>query len=292
MATDDGAVARVFLAKGRPADNPLIVHVTDREQAAAFAWFDDRAQRLARRFWPGPLTLVLPLKTRGAISPLATAGLSTVAVRAPGHPVARALLEAVGLPVAAPSANRSGAVSPTRAEHVVQDLGDAVALVLDAGPCPLGLESTVVDLSSGDPPLLLRPGAVPREEVEAVLGVALVRPGREDGPARSPGLLGRHYAPSTPLRLEAREVEPDEGLLAFGPEPLPGARITLNLSPKGSLEEAAANLYAMLRALDRHGLRRIAVMPVPGTGLGEAINDRLKRAAAEASGERPAEEAG
>ena len=278
IATQDVATARIFLAKGRPANNPLIVHVAALEHALAFAWMDERARRLAEAFWPGPLTLVLPLKTRSIISKLATAGLSTVGVRVPAHPVARALLEHTGLPVAAPSANRSGRPSPTRAEHVLTDLGDAVDLLLDGGACPVGVESTVVDASDPERLLMLRPGGIPRERLERVAGTAIESPAR-DGPVRSPGLLGRHYAPQRPLRLGACEVGPDEGLLAFGPEPLEGARVTLNLSPTGDLREAAANLFAMLRALDREPVRAIAVMPIPQEGLGEAINDRLRRAA-------------
>ncbi len=278
IATQDVATARIFLAKGRPANNPLIVHLAALEQALGFVWMDERARRLAEAFWPGPLTLVLPLKTRSVISKLATAGLSTVGIRIPAHPVARKLLELTGLPVAAPSANPSGRPSPTRAEHVRADLGDAVDLILDGGPCPVGVESTVIDASDPERLVLLRPGGVPRERLEKVAGVA-VAPLTDDGPVRSPGLVGRHYAPRRPLRLEARAVAPDEALLAFGPEPLEGARVMLNLSPAGDLEEAAANLFAMLRALDREGVRAIAVMPIPREGLGEAINDRLQRAA-------------
>ncbi len=278
IATQDVATARIFLAKGRPANNPLIVHLAALEQALGFVWMDARARRLAEAFWPGPLTLVLPLKTRSVISKLATAGLSTVGIRIPAHPVARKLLELTGLPVAAPSANPSGRPSPTRAEHVRADLGDAVDLILDGGPCPVGVESTVIDASDPERLVLLRPGGVPRERLEKVAGVA-VAPLTDDGPVRSPGLVGRHYAPRRPLRLEARAVAPDEALLAFGPEPLEGARVMLNLSPAGDLEEAAANLFAMLRALDREGVRAIAVMPIPREGLGEAINDRLQRAA-------------
>ncbi len=276
VVTDDRAVARIFVAKRRPHHNPLIAHAADRAMAAGFAWLDERAERLADAFWPGPLTLVLPLKTGVPVSPLVTAGLSTVGVRVPAHPVARRLIEETGLPVAAPSANRSGRVSPTTAEHVLRDLGDAVDLVLDAGPCPVGLESTIVDLSEPERARLLRPGGLSRERIEALIGPF---EGVDGGPVRAPGLLGRHYAPRRPLRLGARRVAADEALLAFGPEPPAGARITLNLSPRGDLAEAAANLFAMLRRLDEAEVRAIAVMPIPAEGLGEAINDRLRRAA-------------
>ncbi|HFD16272.1 MAG TPA: threonylcarbamoyl-AMP synthase [Rhodospirillales bacterium] len=276
VVTDDRAVARIFVAKRRPHHNPLIAHAADRAMAAGFAWLDERAERLADAFWPGPLTLVLPLKSGVPLSPLVTAGLSTVGVRVPAHPVARRLIEETGLPVAAPSANRSGRVSPTTAEHVLRDLGDAVDLVVDAGPCPVGLESTIVDLSEPDRARLLRPGGLSRERIEALIGPL---EGVDGGPVRAPGLLGRHYAPRRPLRLGARRVAADEALLAFGPEPPAGARVTLNLSPRGDLAEAAANLFAMLRRLDEAEVRAIAVMPIPAEGLGEAINDRLRRAA-------------
>lgn len=277
VVTSDRAVARVFAIKGRPLANPLIAHVADDAVARPIVMFDARAERLADAFWPGPLTLVLPLKVASIVSPLVTARLPTLAVRVPSHPVAHALLDRVGLPVAAPSANRSGRPSPTRAGHVAADLGDAVDLILDAGPCAVGVESTVIDLSEPDRALLLRPGGVTREAIEALIGPLAER--QPDEPVRSPGLIGRHYAPSKPLRLEATEVAPDEALLAFGPEPLPGARRTLNLSPKGDLAEAAAHLFDMLRELDQADVRAIAVMPIPPRGLGEAINDRLRRAA-------------
>ncbi len=277
VVTDDRAIARIFVAKRRPHHNPLIAHAADRAMAAGFVWLDERAERLIEAFWPGPLTLVLPLKNGVPVSPLVTAGLSTVGVRVPAHPVARRLIEETGLPVAAPSANRSGRVSPTTAGHVVRDLGRAVDLVLDAGPCPVGLESTIVDLSEPDRARLLRPGGLARERIEALIGpLEGVTAG---GPVRSPGLIGRHYAPRRPLRLEARRVAGDEALLAFGPRPPAGARVTLNLSPHGDLAEAAANLFAMLRQLDEAEVRAIAVMPIPREGLGEAINDRLRRAA-------------
>jgi L-threonylcarbamoyladenylate synthase len=213
---------------------------------------------------------------------LATAGLDTVAVRAPAHPMAQALIRAVGRPLAAPSANRSGAVSPTRAEHVAESLGDRVKMILDGGPCDVGLESTVLDLTTA-PPTLLRPGGATREAIEAVIGPIVLSEAIPSGDSarRSPGQLDSHYAPARPVRLSATTVAADEGLLAFGPAVPTGARVTLNLSPRGELAEAAANLFAMLRALDRPEVGRIAVMPIPETGLGLAINDRLRRAAAD-----------
>jgi L-threonylcarbamoyladenylate synthase len=279
LATDGAAIARVFEAKGRPAHNPLILHVADASLAARFAVLDARAERLAAAFWPGPLTLVLPLRSDGGIAPAATAGLDTVAVRVPSHPTARALLQAVAGPVAGPSANRSGRVSPTTAEHVLADLDGLIDIVLDAGPVPIGIESTVLDLSRSETGRILRPGGVTRSAIEQVIGPLADADAAEAGPVRSPGLLARHYAPRTPVRLDAVDVQADEALLAFGPEPLPGAACTLNLSPSGDLEEAAHNLYAMLRALDARGARRIAVMKLPAAGLGEAIADRLRRAA-------------
>ena len=279
-ATSDRAVARVFEAKGRPRFNPLIVHVAEQAAAERIARFDARARDLAARLWPGPLTLVLPRAAGCPVSLLASAGLDSIALRMPDHPVALALFRAAGLPVVAPSANRSGAVSPTAAGHVAESLGERVDLILDGGPCRVGIESTVLDLT-GARPLLLRPGGVAAETLEALLG-PLGQPGAmADAAARpSPGMLSRHYAPDRTLRLDATEVDPDEALLAFGPAPLTGAAMTLNLSPTGDLAEAAANLFRMLRALDRPPHRAIAAMPVPRTGLGLAINDRLRRAAA------------
>ena len=276
-ATDDQAVAGIFEAKGRPRFNPLIVHLPDTGAAAQLVAFDERARHLANRFWPGALTLVLPRLSDCPVSLLCSAGLDSLALRVPNHGVAQRLLRSLGRPLAAPSANLSGQVSPTTARHVAESLGGAVPLILDGGPCPLGLESTVVDLTSGTP-VLLRPGAVTREDLEAVAG-PLADPDDATAP-RSPGQLESHYAPALPLRLEARTVGPDEALLGFGPHSPPGAAKALNLSPNGDLKEAAANLFAQLRALDRPGLAAIAVMPVPDRGLGQAINDRLRRAAA------------
>lgn len=277
-ATSDAAVARIYRAKGRPSHNPLIVHVASLAAAAALAHLDERARRLGRRFWPGPLTLVLRRREDSGISALATAGLPTLALRIPSHPVARALLARAGLPVAAPSANPSGRISPTTARHVADDLGDAVDLVLDGGACPLGLESTVVDLSEAGTARLLRPGGLARAAIEAIVGPLAAT--ADAAAPRAPGQLASHYAPRLPVRLNAIDVAPDEALLAFGRAFPSGAHATLNLSPTGDLEETARNLFGMLRLLDRSGASRIAVMPIPAAGLGEAILDRLRRAAA------------
>ena len=286
-ATNGEAVARVFAAKDRPSFNPLIVHVADNAAARHAAVFNDTAGKLADAFWPGALTLVLPRRDQ-AISLLVSAGLDTLAIRVPSHPAAHQLLAEAAIPVAAPSANRAGRISPTAAGHVVFSLpgpGDGgPEMIVDGGPCPIGVESTVIDLT-GDTPALLRPGGVAEEDIEALIG-PLARPaatnggGCQDGARKSPGMLDRHYAPDLPLRLEATEARPGEALLAFGPgapEDAPGD--TMNLSPTGDLEEAAANLFAMIRTLDGPPFTAIAVMPVPDTGLGRAVNDRLRRAA-------------
>jgi L-threonylcarbamoyladenylate synthase len=281
-ATNERAVAAIFEAKGRPQFNPLIGHVLDAAEAQKFVLWNETAEKLAARFWPGPLTLVLPRSPGSPISLLATAGLDTVAIRAPSHPVAQALIRAAGRPIAAPSANRSGAVSPTRAEHVAESLGERVPLILDGGPCLVGVESTVLDLTTATP-TLLRPGGATREAIEAVVGDIAVSDALPSGDSahKSPGQLESHYAPARPVRLAATSVTADEGLLAFGPVVPQGAMLTYNLSPSGDLGEAAANLFAMMRTLDRPGIGRIAVMPIPQTGLGLAINDRLRRAAAD-----------
>ena len=272
-AGNDRAVAAIFAAKGRPSFNPLIVHVPDLAAAEAIAEFTPEARKLAHAFWPGALTLVLPRKADAKVSLLASAGLDTIALRVPFGAVAQQLLKTAGVPIAAPSANRSGRVSPTRAEHVAADLGDAIDLILDGGATKLGLESTVIGFS-GTTAVLLRPGAVPREAIEKLIGPLAAA----DEKISSPGQLASHYAPRAALRLEVRDVRADEALLAFGPDVPQGARIVRNLSAKGDLTEAAANLFAMLRTLDAQA-SRIAVMPIPHTGLGEAINDRLRRAA-------------
>lgn len=285
-ATQGRAVAAVFDAKGRPHFNPLICHYPDAEAAFAHVVASDAARRLADAFWPGPLTLVLPRRVTCPVALLAGAGLDTLAVRVPSSPSALALLRAVGRPVAAPSANRSGQVSPTTAAHVLAGLEGRIAAVLDAGPCLVGVESTVLDLAAGAP-CLLRPGGVTAEAIESVIGPV----GRGITPAaaertrtlRSPGLLVSHYAPALPVRLGAEQARADEALLAFGPVPA-GAGRHFQLSATRDLGEAAARLFAGLRELDaegaRLGLSGIAAMPVPGDGLGAAINDRLQRAAA------------
>ena len=278
-ATDATAVARIFEAKGRPRFNPLIAHCADPDAAAAQGRLDAPARALAEAFWPGPLTLVVPRRPDATVALLTAAGLDTLALRVPAQPRARALLEATGRPVAAPSANRSGAVSPTTALHVADSLGNRVDLVLDGGPCAIGVESTVVDLT-GPRPVLLRPGGLPAEDIEAVAGPLAERGGDDAEAPHSPGRLPSHYAPDRPLRLNATEVRPGEALLAFGPKPPAGARVTRNLSAAGDLREAAANLFAHLHALDRAEVAGIAAMTVPERGLGRAINDRLRRAAA------------
>jgi len=285
-ATNGRAIARLYEAKGRPAFNPLIAHVADLHAALALARFDADATRLAAAFWPGPLTLVLPKAAGCPVAELATAGLDTIAVRVPHHTVARDILKAFGKPVVAPSANRSGHVSPTTAEHVQADLGGRIDLIVDGGATPVGVESTIV-ACLGEP-VLLRPGGLPRAQIEERLGQKLTDASsdiatRDDAPL-APGMLASHYAPRTRLRLDVDRVEPGEVLLAFGaghPEGAERAKQALNLSARGDLIEAASNLFAHLRALDAAGASAIAVMPIPSDGLGEAINDRLARAAAE-----------
>lgn len=276
-ATSDRAVAAIFAAKDRPEFNPLIVHVADPAEARRLVEFDSRAEALAAKFWPGPLTLVLRRRADSGVSLLCSAGLDTLAVRCPAHETARAVIRAAGRPLAAPSANPSGQVSPTTARHVAAGLGAKVALVIDGGPCKVGVESTVLDLT-GPKPVLLRPGGVPAEAIESVTG-PLAHP-HADGPIKSPGMLASHYAPRLKLRTGARDVRPDEALLAFGPDIPKGAHTTLNLSPAGDVVEAAQHLFDYLRRLDASGAGAIAAMPVPEVGLGRAINDRLKRAAA------------
>ena len=283
-ATNGHAVARLYEAKGRPSFNPLIAHVANMGAAHALARFDADAGRLAAAFWPGPLTLVLPKADACAVAELATAGLDSVAVRVPDHPVARDILAAFGKPIVAPSANRSGHVSPTTAAHVLADLRGRIDLIVDGGAAPVGVESTIV-ACLGEP-MLLRPGGLPREAIERVLGRPLAQTpsdvASDDAPL-APGMLASHYAPRTRLRLDAEEAHPGEALLAFGPNLAAGANratAVLNLSARGDLVEAAANLFSHLRALDAASARAIAVMPIPHEGLGEAINDRLTRAAA------------
>jgi L-threonylcarbamoyladenylate synthase len=276
-ARSDMAVARIFEAKARPRFNPLIVHLPDIEAAVRIGTLSGAAERLASAFWPGPLTLVVPLRPGAGLSPLVTAGQDSVALRVPDLPLARRLLARAGVPVAAPSANPSGRVSPTRAEHVLDGLSGRIAAVLDGGPCPVGVESTIVGLLDG-PPALLRPGGLPAEALEAALGAPLARATDPERPV-APGQLASHYAPEAPVRLNVTQPAPDELLLGFGP-----VDAAMNLSPSGDLTEAAANLFHALRALDTQGAARIAVSPIPMRGLGLAINDRLARAAAPRGG--------
>jgi L-threonylcarbamoyladenylate synthase len=270
-AGDARAVAAVYAAKGRPSFNPLIAHVADLAAARRIAVLDARAEALAGAFWPGPLTIVAPVGDAAAVCDLARAGLDTVAVRVPGHPLSRALLAALGGPLVAPSANRSGRPSPTTFADALEETGPAAAAALDGGPCRVGLESTVVALLPDAPPRLLRPGAVTRAQIEALIGPLAEA---EADARRSPGRMALHYAPDAPVRLNAVAPLPGEAWLAFG-----SAQTPFNLSPSGDLAEAAANLFAMLRAADRTRPTAIAVAPISEEGLGEAINDRLRRAA-------------
>ena len=271
-ARDDMAVARIFEAKGRPRFNPLIVHVPSVAVAKTYVEWSDDADRLASAFWPGPLTLVLPLKRDSGLSPLVTADLPTLAIRVPEHPVAHGLLESFGGPVAAPSANPSGRISPTTAAHVAAGLTGRIAAILDGGSCGVGVESTILGLAGA--PTLLRPGGLPQEAIEAALGgpVALHQSG---DPLTAPGQMTSHYAPGAAMRLNADDLRPGEMLLGFGP-----VEATLNLSPAGDLIEAAANLFRYLHEMDALNPATIAVSPIPDHGLGRAINDRLRRAAA------------
>ncbi len=281
-ARNGRAVARIFAAKGRPAFNPLIVHVPGLEEARELAHFNDAALALARAFWPGPLTLVLPIRKGAGLSPLVSAGLDSVAIRVPGLALARDLLARAGGPVAAPSANPSGRISPTCADHVLAGLEGRIDAVLDGGPAPVGLESTIIGF---DPhPVLLRPGGLAVEEVTRVLGAP---PEAHQGGVNAPGQLGSHYAPAAPMRLNVQVPRPGERLLGFGPVSGP-VEAVLNLSPTGNLEEAAANLFGHLHRLDRAGDAPIAVSPIPEAGLGRAINDRLRRAAAPRGSGAPA----
>lgn len=288
-ATNPAAIARLYQAKGRPAFNPLIAHVGDLAAARQIARFDGPATALAEAFWPGPLTLVLPKTRDCAVADLATAGLDTVAIRIPAHPVARDILRLFGRPVVAPSANLSGHVSPTTAAHVASDLSGRIDLIVDGGAVAVGVESTIVGCF--DQPMLLRPGGLARAEIERLLGRALLQPpldaDGDGGQPLAPGMLASHYAPRARVRLQADRIEPGEALLAFGLGAISGidaASAVMNLSVRGDLAEAAANLFGHLRALDaefdgKSGARTIAVMPIPDEGLGEAINDRLRRAA-------------
>jgi L-threonylcarbamoyladenylate synthase len=277
-ATNDRAVAAVFAAKDRPRFNPLIVHLASAIGASRIVRFDKRVEKLARACWPGPLTLVLPRRKETCVSRLAGAGLDTLAVRVPDHKVAQALLAATRRPIVAPSANCSGRLSPTRAAHVIASLGKNVDLVLDGGPCRIGLESTVLDLT--EEPRILREGAITAARLAKIIGEPVAETGAETTQQiRSPGMLARHYAPGRPLRLDADKARPGEALLAFGADAPPESSSVKNLSPSGDLTEAAANLYRFLHELDREEFSTIAVCPIPDSGLGRAINDRLRRAA-------------
>ncbi len=271
-ARNDTAVAQIFAAKGRPSFNPLIVHVADLAAARSLADFNATALRLAEAFWPGPLTLVLPLKGDNPLSPLVSAGLPTVAIRIPEHALGHALLCQFGGPIAAPSANPSGSVSPSRAQHVIDGLAGRIAAVLDGGRCPVGLESTIVGFQPTA--TLLRPGGLPPEIIEQCLGEKLASPQAQSTPS-APGQLTSHYAPNAAIRLNVSKAEKDETLLGFGP-----VDCDLNLSPTGDLVQAAASLFHALRELDARDVAKIAVSPIPMHGLGIAINDRLSRAAA------------
>ena len=278
-ATNGEAVARIFEVKGRPRFNPLIVHVSDLDMARKIAVFDDCSLELASVYWPGPLTLVLPLRDGHNIHPLVSAGLDTVALRLPKGPAAE-LIARLGRPVAAPSANSSGRISPTTAKAVDDDIGAKIELILDNGPTDVGVESTIVKVTA-DEVRLLRPGGVTAEEIADALGCEVMRGGTKG--IEAPGMMASHYAPNAAVRLDAQDVAANEAFLTFAGASVPGAQsavATLDLSPRGDLREAAANLYAFMKALDVPGAQTIAVAPIPTEGLGEAINDRLRRAAA------------
>jgi len=282
-ATNADAVAGIYAAKQRPSFNPLISHFPDRDAAAKHAVFDERADKLAETFWPGALTLVLPRQADSDVCELVTAGLPSIAVRVPAHPMARQLLRAVGRPIAAPSANRSGRISPTTAGHVAHSLGNAIGMILDGGPCGVGLESTVIDLTT-DRVVMLRPGGITREQVAEILGCDVVMAETDDTAPKSPGMLTSHYAPGLPVRLDATTANPakygNEILLAYGDCNTKGFDAVLWLSKSGDDREAAANLFAKLHEADQPRFDGIAIAPIPETGLGLAINDRMKRAAA------------
>jgi len=269
-ALDDKAVAAIYAAKNRPDFNPLITHVVGMQDAFSYGEYDLRAEQLMEEFWPGALTIVLPRKRKCALSLLVSAGLNCIALRSPKHPMAQGLLQRSGLPIAAPSANRSGRVSPTTAAHVAEELGDAVAMILDGGACFVGIESTVLDLS-GEVPTILRPGSISRERIEKIIGsIQMIG----DGKIKAPGMMESHYAPNASLRLNVTSAQAGESLLGFG-----DIKGEMNLSDTGDVKEAASNLFGMLRALDKNA-KKIAVAPIPMEGLGIAINDRLARAAA------------
>ena len=281
-ATSDAAVSGIFKAKQRPPFNPLIVHVASFEAAEEIGEYTEKARQLAMHFWPGPMSLVVKRRQKCRISRLATAGLDTICVRIPAQPVARAIMNVAGFPIAAPSANASGRVSPTPAMHVDASLGDSVGLILDDGPCELGLESTVIDCSTHEA-VILRPGALTVEEIEALIGPVTFSDTPTELPV-SPGLLASHYAPEASVRRNVSSILEGEALLSFGKHKIRGFSKELNLSPSENLQEAAGNLFSMMQSLDHAGAT-IAVMPIPEHGLGRAINDRLRRAAAPRGGE-------
>ena len=274
-AGSDEAVAAIYAAKGRPSFNPLIAHVADMEMAQRLADFPPEALALARAFWPGPLTLVLPLRAGAAVAPRVTAGLPTLAIRMPAHPAARALLREFGGPLAAPSANPSGRISPTEPTHVIEGLGGRIAAVIDGGPCDVGVESTILSVAPDGTLRLLRPGGIGAEEILEHTGLTLPAPEAQADKIEAPGQMLSHYAPRGQVRLNVTDPRADEVLLAFGP-----SDSRYSLSQTGDLAEAAANLFRRLHEMDRDGIERIAVAPVPETGIGRAINDRLRRAAA------------
>jgi L-threonylcarbamoyladenylate synthase len=277
-ATNEHAIAKIYAAKGRPQFNPLIVHIATKDDAAQYVMWNDVAERVATAFWPGPLTLVLPRTNNSPIPLLASAGLETIAIRCPDHEIARTLIKETGRPIAAPSANASGSLSPTSAAHVAESLGNKVDLILDGGSCRVGVESTVLDLTT-DTPTILRHGGITQEMLESLLG-PVGQATHDDTSPKSPGMLLSHYAPHQPVRLNVTSAKEDEAFLLFGNEgALTGGALRLNLSLAGDTVEAAANLFSMLHKLDQPHLKGIAVAPIPDTGLGAAINDRLQRAA-------------
>ena len=277
-ACDDMAIERVYAAKGRPSHNPLIIHVAHTKMAQTLVEWNEAAELLSHTYWPGPLTMVLKRRAGCPISKLASAGLETLAIRVPAHPIAQQLLAACALPLAAPSANLSGCVTATSAQHVAADFAGKDVTILEAGPTTIGLESTVIDITH-DTPQLLRPGSITHHQLEATLGTPVMRMGDNNISPASPGMLTSHYAPKAKLRLNATHVEDEEALLAFG-KPLEGAVTTINLSEQGDIAEASSHLFAALRDMDAKGATHIAVMPIPNEGIGEALNDRLQRAAA------------
>ena len=274
-ATNDLAIKKIYQAKGRPPNNPLIVHLASKSMAEKYGLFDDNAHILADSLWPGPLTIVLPLRQNTRLAPSITTNLPTIALRVPAHSTSLDIIKSAGVPIAAPSANRSGRISPTTASHVLKDLNRKIALIIDSGSCQFGIESTVI-MTKNNSISILRPGAISQTEIEDLINVPITSPPK--GKLLSPGMLEAHYAPKANLRINAKALASGEALLCFGGNFPKGAAISLNLSTTGDLSEAASNLYAYLRELDTKNIKSIAVSPIPNTGLGVAINDRLKRA--------------